>query len=107
MRNSLLLLALAAIAQSQETPLRALPYTPSLEMKFVDVAAYVASEHKSGVNGRVLFSVEAEPDLDNSAQMMGRPRREASERARRITSTVTFATEFPLPAKRRLQPFVS
>jgi endothelin-converting enzyme/putative endopeptidase len=35
-----------------------------------DVAAYVASEHKGGVNGNVLFSVDAEPDLDNSAQMM-------------------------------------
>ena len=171
MRTSLLLLALARIAQSQETPLRALPYTPSLEMKFVDqsvkpcvdfykyacghwnklnpmpadqsrwevygkmadenarylwgilddaakggsersanqqkigdffaaclnepaienagdkplsqelariaalksvhdVAAYVAAEHKGGVNGNVLFNVEAEPDLDNAAQMM-------------------------------------
>jgi len=166
-----MLLAFAGIAESQETPLRALPYTASLEMKFVDqsvnpcvdfykyacgrwnelnpmpadqsrwevygkmadenarylwgildevakgsgdrstnqqkigdffaacmnepvienagdkpltqelgriaalksvrdVAAYVAAEHQGGVNGNVLFSVDAEPDLDNSAQMM-------------------------------------
>ena len=31
-----MLLALAGLAHGQETPLRALPYTPSLDMKFVD-----------------------------------------------------------------------
>jgi endothelin-converting enzyme/putative endopeptidase len=171
MRTASILLALAGIAAGQETPLRELPYTPSLEMKFVDqsvnpcidfykyacghwnqlnpmpadqsrwevygkmanenarylwgildeaakagagrsaneqkigdafaacmnepaiekaggkplsdglaqiaalrsvhaVAAYVASEHKAGVNDNVLFNVDAEPDLDNSAQLM-------------------------------------
>jgi endothelin-converting enzyme/putative endopeptidase len=171
MRTASILLVLAGLAAGQETPLRELPYTPSLEMKFVDrsvnpcidfykyacgnwnklnpmpadqsrwgvygkmadenarylwgildeaakdgagrspdqqkigdyfaacmnapaiqkagdkplseglaqiaalksvhdVAAYVAREHKEGVNDNVLFNVDAEPDLDNSAQMM-------------------------------------
>ena len=35
-----------------------------------DIAAYVAAEHKGGINTNVLFSFDAEPDLDNSSQML-------------------------------------
>jgi endothelin-converting enzyme/putative endopeptidase len=35
-----------------------------------DIAGYVAVEHRSGVNTNVLFRFSAEPDLDNSTQML-------------------------------------
>ena len=34
-----------------------------------DIAAYIAAEHKDGVNTNVLFRFGADPDLDNSSQM--------------------------------------
>ena len=35
-----------------------------------DIAAYVAAEHRGGINTNVLFAFDAEPDLDNSSQML-------------------------------------
>jgi endothelin-converting enzyme/putative endopeptidase len=34
-----------------------------------EIAAYVAAEHRGGVNTNVLFGFDAEPDFDNSTQM--------------------------------------
>ena len=35
-----------------------------------DIAAYVAAEHRDGVNTSLLFGFDSEPDLDNSNQML-------------------------------------
>ncbi len=59
-----------AIEKAGDTPLTAGLAQIAALKSLRAVAAYVASEHRAGVNDNVLFNVDAEPDLDDSAQMM-------------------------------------
>ena len=62
---------LPAIEKASRKPLAAALARIAAMKSFRDIAAYVATEHRGGIDVDVLFGFDAEPDFDRSARMLG------------------------------------